>query len=62
VDKANRAAERLRGLGLDTSVEFVRLDGQAAWRVLCGRYPTYNEAAGGLARVRAIEPQARIVP
>ncbi len=62
VGEANRAAGRLRDLGLDTSVEFVRLDGQAAWRVLSGRYPTYNEAADGLARVRAIEPQARIVP
>lgn len=62
VDEANHAGERLRGLGLDASVEFVRLDGQAAWRVLSGRYPTYNDAAGDLSRVRAIEPRARIVP
>lgn len=62
VDEANQAADVLKDKGLSAAVEYVELDGLAAWRVLVGEYATYEKAQGDLTRVRLIVSQATIVP
>jgi TolA-binding protein len=62
VDDGNKAAGDLRHKGLIASTEFIELDGRTVWRVLTGQYVTYEKAQTDLPRVRALVPEAAIVP
>ncbi len=62
VDEANKAAQELGTRGLAGSVEYGDLDGHPAWRVLTGRYATYDQATADLERVREAAPDAVVVP
>lgn len=62
VDNANAVAGTLRKRGLSPETVYLDLGGTPMWRVIVGRYATYAEARADLARVRAIEPTALVVP
>jgi TolA-binding protein len=59
---ADAAVERLRRQGVTVKRMFSEVDGSGLWRLLTGRYVTYDEAQRALAQVRATVPDAVIVP
>lgn len=61
-DNAERAVADLGRRGIPAKAEYSSVEGEAAWRVLTGMYPTYEQARADLPRVRRAEPSAIIVP
>lgn len=62
LEDAERIARGLEGRGLAVSSQYLDLDGRARWRLLTGHYNTYAAAVADLPRVRAIVPEATVVP
>ncbi len=61
-EKAAKAVQAFRKQGFDPSQEYLPRGGESLWIVMAGRYQTYADARGALAKLRQREPQATIIP